>query len=399
MNLTQSVNKKQTIKEPFPISILSLTVGAFAIGMTEFVIMGLLPNVAEDLHVSIPTAGQLITMYALGVAIGAPILTILTQRIPQKKLLCLLMILFILGNGISVFAPTYEILMGARIITALTHGTFFGVGAVIASNLVPQNRRAAAVSIMMAGLTIANIIGVPLGTFIGQRMGWRASFAMIAIIGVVALIGILIFIPRIRQDQPASLAQQISSLIQPKLLLYLLIGALGNAGLFAVFTYIAPLLVQVSGFAEHSVTWILVLFGCGVTIGNIVGGRLADWKLTPSLLGLYFAICIILTIFTFTVHHPIAAVLTIFLWGVASFAVMPGLQVRIMSLAQTAPALASTSSHSAGNLGNAGGAFIGGWVITHLGITSLPWVGALLVGMGLIIAIACYISERKHAAA
>ena len=399
MNLTQSIDKKQTIKEPFPISILSLTVGAFAIGMTEFVIMGLLPNVAKDLHVSIPTAGQLITMYALGVAIGAPILTILTQRIPQKKLLCLLMILFILGNGISVFAPTYEILMGARIITALTHGTFFGVGAVIASNLVPPNRRAAAVSIMMAGLTIANIIGVPLGTFIGQRMGWRASFAMIAIIGVVALIGILIFIPRIRQDKPASLAQQISSLAQPKLLLYLLIGALGNAGLFAVFTYIAPLLVQVSGFAEHSVTWILVLFGCGVTIGNIVGGRLADWKLTPSLLGLYFAICIILTIFTFPVHHPIAAVLTIFLWGVASFAVMPGLQVRIMSLAKTAPALASTSSHSAGNLGNAVGAFIGGWVITHLGITALPWVGALLVGMGLLIAIACYISERKHVAA
>ncbi|OAB40130.1 MFS transporter [Paenibacillus glacialis] len=397
MALAQSVTKKSSIKkEPFPISILSLTVGAFAIGMTEFVIMGLLPNVAEDLHVSIPTAGQLITMYALGVAVGAPILTLLTQRIPQKKLLCLLMVLFILGNGISVVAPNYEVLMIARLITALTHGTFFGVGAVIASNLVQPNKRAGAVSIMMAGLTIANIVGVPLGTFIGQHMGWRSSFGAIAIMGVIALIGIIIFIPRLRQDKPASIKAQIVSLAQPKLLLYLLIGALGNASLFTVFTYITPLLQQVSGFAEHSVTWILVLFGCGVTIGNIVGGKLADWKLMPSILGVYFVVCIILTIFTFTVHNPIAAVATIFLWGVASFAVMPGLQVRIMSLAQEAPALASTSSHSAGNLGNAAGAFIGGWVITHLAITSLPWVGAILVGLGLILGIACYMAERKE---
>ncbi|MFC5652611.1 MFS transporter [Paenibacillus solisilvae] len=398
MELSQRITRKQAIKEPFPISILSLTVGAFAIGMTEFVIMGLLPNVAVDLHVSISAAGQLITMYALGVAVGAPILTVLTQRIPQKRLLSLLMVLFILGNGISVAAPSYAILMAARMITALTHGTFFGVGAVIASNLVRPDKRAGAVSIMMAGLTIANIIGVPLGTFIGQHMGWRASFGAIAIMGIVALMGILIFIPHIRQDKPASIIQQIAALARPKLLLYLLIGALGNAGLFAVFTYITPLLVQVTGFAEHSVTWILVLFGCGVTIGNIVGGKLADWKLMPSILGLYFAISLILTIFTFTVNSPVMAVWTIFLWGAASFAVMPGLQVRIMSLAQAAPALASTSTHSAGNLGNAAGAFIGGWVITHLAITALPWVGAVLVGLALILGMACYITERKSAA-
>ncbi|MEK3725260.1 MFS transporter [Paenibacillus sp. FSL H8-0034] len=399
MELSQRVTKEQAAKGTFPISILSLTVGAFAIGMTEFVIMGLLPNVAEDLQVSIASAGQLITMYALGVAIGAPILTVLTHRIPQKKLLCLLMVLFILGNGISVFAPSYAIMMGARIITALTHGTFFGVGAVIASNLVRPDKRAGAVSIMMAGLTIANIIGVPLGTFIGQHMGWRSSFGAIAIMGVIALIGILIFIPQIRQDKPASVFLQIRSLIRPKLLLYLLIGALGNAGLFSVFTYITPLLTQVTGFAEHSVTWILILFGCGVTLGNIVGGKLADWKLMPSVLGLYFTICVLLTLFTFTIYSPTAAVLTIFLWGAASFAVFPGLQVRVMSLAQAAPALASTSSHSAGNLGNAAGAFIGGWVITHLAITSLPWVGAVLVGLALILGIACYIAERKHVTA
>lgn len=391
----QQIHAKKTRKDPFPVSILSLTIGAFAIGMTEFVIMGILPNVANDLQVSISTAGQLITMYALGVAIGAPILTLLTQAIPQKKLLCLLMILFILGNGISVFAPNYTVLMIARIITALTHGTFFGVGAVIASNLVQPNKRAGAVSIMMAGLTIANIVGVPLGTFIGQNMGWRASFAAIAIMGVAALIGILIFIPQIKQDKPTSIAQQVASLANPKLLLFLLIGALGNAGLFAVFTYIAPLLIQVTGFAEHSVTWILVLFGCGVTVGNIVGGKLADWKLMPSIVGLYCAISAILAIFSFTVHSPIAAVITIFLWGLVSFAVMPGLQIRIMSLAQAAPALASTTSHSAGNLGNATGAFIGGWVISHLALTSLPWVGAILAGLGLILGLACYVAERK----
>jgi DHA1 family inner membrane transport protein len=399
MDLSHSISRKQTVKEPFPISILSLTVGAFAIGMTEFVIMGLLPNVADDLHVSISTAGQLITMYALGVAVGAPILTILTHKVPQKKLLCLLMVLFILGNGISVFAPNYAVLMVARMITALTHGTFFGVGAVIASNLVRPDKRAGAVSIMMAGLTIANIIGVPMGTFIGQHLGWRASFGVIAIMGVLALIGIFAFIPKLRQELPTSMTQQIKALASPKLMLYLLIGALGNAGLFAVFTYIAPLLQQVTGYAEHSVTWILVLFGCGVTIGNIIGGKLADWKLMPSILGLYFTICVILTLFTFTVHSPVASVITIFLWGAASFAVMPGLQVRVMSLAQDAPALASTSSHSAGNLGNAAGAFIGGWVITHLSITSLPWVGAVLVGLGLAIGVASYLSERKRHAA
>ena len=201
--------------------------------------------------------------------------------------------------------------------------------------------------------------------------------------GIIALIGILIFIPQIRHDKPASIVKQISALAKPKLLLYLLIGALGNAGLFAVFTYITPLLVQITGFAEHSVTWILVLFGCGVTIGNIVGGKLADWKLMPSILGLYLSICVLLTLFTFTIDSPMAAALTIFLRAAAPFEVFPGLQARIMSLAQAAPALASTSSHSAGTLGKASGAFIGGWVITHLAITSLPWVGAVLVKLPL----------------
>lgn len=398
MDSTSALHQKSaapTGKEPFPIALISLTVGSFAIGMTEFVIMGLLPNVATDLHVSISTAGQLITAYAMGVAIGAPILTLLTQRIPQKGLLCLLMILFILGNGISVIAPNYAVLMAARILTALTHGTFFGVGAVIAAGLVRPEKRAGAVSIMMAGLTIANIVGVPLGTFVGQQLGWRASFGAIAAAGVLALAGILLFVPHLRQAQPEGIARQIRALLRPKLLLFLLIGALANTSLFAVFTYIAPLLQDITGFAEQSVTWILVIFGCGVTVGNIVGGRLADWKLMPSLIGLYLSIAVLLGVFTFTVKNPVLAVITIFFWGAASFGVMPGLQVRIMNLAQAAPALASTSSHSAGNLGNAMGAFIGGLVITHMGLSSLPWVGALIVTLALGIAAACYVQERK----
>ncbi|GIP27927.1 MFS transporter [Paenibacillus sp. J23TS9] len=396
MNQSQTLNGKARTKDPFPVSILSLTVGAFAIGMTEFVIMGILPNVAEDLHVSISTAGQLITSYALGVAIGAPILTVLTHRLPQKLLLCLLMVLFILGNGIAVIAPNYAILMGARLITALCHGTFFGVGAVIASNLVKPNKRAGAVSIMMAGLTIANIIGVPIGTFVGQQFGWRASFAAIVLMGIIALIGIMIFIPRIRQDQSASLTKQFKALVQPKLLLILLACAIGNSSLFAVFTYIASLLEQVTGFHEQSVTWILVLFGIGVTLGNIAGGKLADWKLMPSVLGIFASLSVLLTIFTFTVKSPVLAVITIFLWGAASFAVMPGIQVKIMNMAQDAPALASTSNHSAGNLGNAFGAFCGGWVIDNMGLTSLPWVGAVLVGLAFLIGLAIYLQERRQ---
>ncbi|MCI3924690.1 MFS transporter [Paenibacillus sp. TRM 82003] len=397
MTLTQPPSPGTRGKNKLPLSVLSLTLGAFAIGMTEFVIMGLLPNVAADLQVSIPAAGQLITMYALGVAVGAPLLTLLTHKIPQKKLLCFLMLLFIVGNAVSAFAPNYAVLMTARIVTALTHGTFFGVGAVIASTLVAPDRRAGAVALMMAGLTIANIIGVPLGTFIGQEWGWRFSFGTIAAMGAFTLIGIVLFIPKLRQEASVGIAKQLAAVANPMLFAFLMIAVLGNAGLFAVFTYIAPLLVQIAGFPESAVTWILVLFGCGVTLGNLVGGKLADWKLMPSVLGIYFATSVILGALTFTIHHPIAAVLTIFFWGAGSFAVFPGLQVRIMTIAKEAPALASTASHSAGNLGNATGAFLGGLVITHLSLSALPWVGATLVASALALGIACYAAERKSA--
>lgn len=395
MNLSHTLQAKKAANERFPISLFSLTAGAFAIGMTEFVIMGILPNVAADLHVSISQAGQLITSYALGVAIGGPILALATHKLPQKMLLCLLLLLFILGNGLAMIAPNYAMVMVARLITALAHGTFLGVGSVIAANLVRVDKRAAAVSIVMAGLTISNIVGVPLGTFIGQHLGWRASFGSIVIMGIISLVGILIFIPRIQQKTSSSLLQQVRSLAQPKLLLVLLIGALGCASLFMVFTYIAPILIQITGFSEHSVTWILVLFGFGVTLGNILGGKLADWKLIPSVTGSFAALTLILGILSFTDKFSVAAIITIFIWGVAAFAILPGLQIWIMNLAKEAPELAATSAHSALNVGNAGGAFFGGWAITHIGLVSLPWIASLLAGLGLLLLVISFVYDRR----
>jgi len=394
---TETLSVAGKASDRYPLALFSLTAGAFAIGMTEFVIMGLLPNVASDLGVSIPKAGQLITGYALGVAIGAPILAVATHKIPQKKLLSLLMLLFIVGNGIAAIAPNYAVLMGARLFTALAHGTFFGVGSILASNLVAPNRRAAAVSVMMAGLTVANIVGVPFGTFIGQHLGWRASFGAVVVMGIVTLIGILALIPDIRQQESSSALRQIRALLQPKLLVVLLAGAFGCSSLFVVFTYIAPLLQEVTGFAEHSVTWVLVLFGIGVTVGNIVGGKLADWKLMPTLIVGFASLAVILALLALVAESPVAAVLTIFVWGVATFAVLPGLQVRIMTLAKDAPALASTSNHSALNFGNAGGAFLGGTVITHSGLGTLPWAGALLSLLGCALAAVVFLWDRKGA--
>ncbi|MGQ8872728.1 MFS transporter [Paenibacillus sp. TSA_86.1] len=371
-------------RKPFPISLLCLTIGAFAIGMTEFIIMGLLPNVATDLNVSIPQAGQLITGYALGVAVGAPILTVFTHKIPQKKLLVLLMCIFIVGNALSVIAPTYGLLISARILTAFAHGTFLGVGSIMATKLVTSDRRAAAVSVVLAGLTIANIIGVPFGTFIGQQLGWRSSFGAITILGVISLLGIIRFIPVIPQGTPANLGQQFRNLIRPQVLLVLLIGAMGCGSLFAVFTYITPMLVDISGFAEQSVTWILVLFGFGVTLGNMVGGRLADWKLMPSLIVNFGILAVLLAALTLTLHNPVLAVITIFFWGVAAFGIMPGLQLRIMNMTREAPLLATTSSHSAFNLGNAAGAYLGGFAITHTGLISVPIYAAVIAALGLL---------------
>ena len=399
MSTPSPTSQTASRKEKFPFPLLCLTLGAFAIGMTEFLIMGLLPNVAEDLGVSIPRAGQLITGYALGVAVGAPVLTILTLKVAQKKLLVLLMLIFILGNALSVVAPSYLLLLSARILTAFAHGTFLGVGSLMAARLVKPERRAGAVSLVLAGLTIANIVGVPFGTFIGQQLGWRASFAAITVLGLISLAGIVRFIPVYEQGSAPKLSKELRSLVKPQVLLMLATGAFGCASLFALFTYITPILETVTGFAEHSVTYILVLFGIGVTLGNIVGGKLADWRLMPSVLIIFGLLAVILALMTVLLESPVLAVLAIFVWGVGAFGAFPGINVRIMNEAHEAPLLSSTSTHSVLNIGNAGGAYLGGLVITHSGLHNLPWLASGLAAVGLLIALSSYLLGRRVPAA
>ena len=361
--------------------------------MTEFVIMGLLPDVASDLSISVPKAGNLITGYALGVGIGAPVLALATARFPKKLLLSLLMILFIIGNVGAALAPSYGVLMAARIFTSLAHGTFFGIGAVLASSLVSPRRRAGAVSVMMAGLTIANVLGVPFGTFIGQELGWRVSFWAVAVMGAITLIGLLFMIPSVRQEEHTNAIRQIRALLQPKLILVLITGAFGCCSLFSLFSYIKPLLTGITGVGEGIVPWVLVLFGCGVTAGNIIGGKLADWKLMPTVIVSFLSQTVILAILGFADVSLAATLVLIFLWGIASFGVMPGLQVRIMTLAKDAPALASTSNHAVLNFGNAFGAFFGGWIIVFYELSPgsydysvLPWTAAAFAFIGLLLA-------------
>ncbi|THF73727.1 MFS transporter [Cohnella fermenti] len=390
--------RKAAGKMRFPFPLLCLTLGAFAIGMTEFLIMGLLPNVAADLNVSIPRAGQLITGYALGVAVGAPVLTILTLRIAQKKLLVLLMFIFIVGNALSIIAPNYVLLLSARILTAFAHGTFLGVGTLMAARLVKPEKRAGAVSLVLAGLTIANIVGVPFGTFIGQQLGWRASFAAITILGLISLAGIVRFIPKYERTAPPKLSKELRSLVKPQVLLMLGTGAFGCASLFALFTYITPILETVTGFAEHNVTYILVLFGIGVTLGNILGGKLADWKLMPSVILVFGLLAVVLALMTVMLESPVLAVLAIFVWGIGAFGAFPGINVRIMNEAHEAPLLSSTSTHSFLNIGNAAGAYLGGVVITHSGLHGVPWLASGLAAVGLLIALWSFALGRRQPA-
>lgn len=382
-------------KEKMPISLMWLAIGAFAIGMTEFLVMGLLPNVANDLNVSIPQAGQIITSYALGVAFGAPLLTVLTHSIAKKKLLVFLMLIFILGNGLSMISPNYTLLIMARVMTALAHGTFLGAGTLIATHLVAPHKKGSAVALVLAGLTIANIVGVPFGTFIGQQFGWRASFGVITILGIIALLGIAKFIPTIKENRHASIMQEINAVMKPQVLITLMAGLFGCASLFALFTYISPILQQISGFQENSVTWILVIFGVSVTIGNLIGGKLADWKMLPYLIINYAILSIVLASLSVTLQNPILAIITLFIWGAAAFSIMPGIQLRTMTLASEAPMLVATSNHSFLNLGNAIGAYLGGVVITINGLKGLPWLASGLAFIGFILVFIIYKTDKK----
>jgi DHA1 family inner membrane transport protein len=373
-----------------PLALLALAVGAFGIGTTEFVMMGVLPQAAADLGVSIPTAGNLITGYALGVVLGAPTLTVLGTRLPRKTLLLSMMGLFTLGNLLFALSPSAGIGTAFRFLAGLPHGAFFGAGAVVAASMAGEGSRARAVSMMFMGLTVANVVGVPLGTLLGQQLGWRATFFVVTAVGIVAIAAIAAFVPNQGRpsDGEASLKTQLGAFRIPQVWLALIIVTLGLGGTFSCLSYLTPILTGVSGFSPTGVTLMLALIGLGMTAGNILGGRLADKALMPGLYGALIGIGTILTLFTITSGNQITAAITVFFIGVGGFMVAPIMQARVMHKAGGAPSLVSAAVQSAFNIANSIGAYLGGLAIaTGGGPTSPALVGAGLAAVGLVIAI------------
>ncbi|MCH5514286.1 MFS transporter [Pseudomonas syringae] len=369
-----------------PLSLLILALSAFAIGTTEFVIMGLLPDVAADLGVSIPGAGWLVTGYALGVAVGAPFMAMATAKLPRKAALVTLMGIFIIGNLLCALAIDYNVLMFARVVTALCHGAFFGIGSVVAAGLVPANRRASAVALMFTGLTLANVLGVPLGTALGQYAGWRSTFWAVTVIGVIALIGLIRFLPTNRNEEKLDMRAELGALRGAGIWLSLTMTALFSASMFTLFTYIAPLLGEVTGVSPNGVTWTLLLIGLGLTAGNVIGGKMADRRLSSTLIGVFVSMAVISTVLSWTSAALIPTEITLFLWAVAAFAAVPALQINVVTFGKAAPNLVSTLNIGAFNVGNALGAWVGGSVIAHgLGLTSVPLAAAVLAVLALLI--------------
>lgn len=367
-----------------PLALLALTLAAFAIGTTEFVIVGLIPTIANDLSVSLPSAGLLVSLYALGVAVGAPILTALTGRVPRKLLLVGLMGLFTAGNLVAWLAPGYGTLVVARLLTGLAHGVFFSVGTIVATSLVPREKGASAIATMFSGMTVAFVTGIPLGTFIGQHFGWRTTFLVVAAFGLVAMIGALALVPRnIAHTEPAPLRRQLRVLLQPRLLLVYAMTAVGYGGSLIAFTFLAPILQDITGFSPYVVSLVLLAYGVSVAIGNFWGGRLADRKGPVVALKLIFALlAAVLLALTFTAPSKPLMLLTVLAWGAVAFGNVPGLQVYVVRLAeQVAPDatdVATGFNISAFNLGVAGGSWAGAQVVSQLGLAHTPWVAALV---------------------
>ncbi|SEG52614.1 MFS transporter [Bosea lathyri] len=388
-----------------PPALFALTIAAYAIGTTEFVIVGLLPTVAADLGITLPLAGLIVSVYALGVTFGAPILTALAGRIERKPLLLGLMALFVIGNTAAALSPSYETLLVARVVSAFAHGVFFSVGATIAADLVPEDRRASAIAMMFMGLTVAIVTGVPLGTFIGQTLGWRATFWAVAGLGVIAFIGIAALLPStLSRAAPASLLDQVKVLGSGRLLLVFGMTALGYGGTFVAFTYLASILEQITGFAASSVSLILVLYGAAIAVGNIVGGRIADRNPVRALIWLFAAQALVLLLFSVTAISPLWTLLTLAGLGFLSFANVPGLQLYVVRLAKehrpAAVDVASALNIAAFNLGIALGAWIGGLVVaSKLGLGATPWVGGIMVGGALLLTLWSSALDRKPVAA
>jgi DHA1 family inner membrane transport protein len=384
-----------------PLSLLALAVASFGIGTTEFVIMGLLPDVATDLGVTIPAAGLLVSGYALGVTLGGPVVAIALAQLRRKRALLGLVALFIAGNLACALAPTYGLLMAARLLTALSHGSFFGIGSVVAAGLVPRSQRSRAIALLFSGFALANVLGVPLGTLLGQALGWRATFWAIVPIGVVAAILIAWLLPAPAEPEPTRLRAEIGALRHRQVSLALATSVLFSASLFSVFTYITPILQTVSGFSPHAVSAVLLLFGVGISIGNLLGGRLADWRLMPALIGALCLTAVIMAALRLTAASPSAMAITVLLWGAIAFAAGPPLQTRVVNEARGAPNIAATLNQSAFNLGNAIGAWLGGAVLTAgANYLVLPWLGAALaLAAASVAALARQLEQTAHAAA
>lgn len=388
----------QRLATPTRRALLALALGGFGIGTGEFVMLGLLPNVAASLHESIPHTGLLISAYALGVVVGAPTVTALTSNLPRKGLLLTLAVLLAAGNLASASAPNFDAVLVLRFVSGLPHGAFFGVASVVASGLVPEGKRSQAMAVVFAGLTVANVVGVPVTTFVGQDASWRVVFVGVAVVELVAAVAIALTVTRLPvvTTGRAALRGELNAFRTPPVWLALGIAMIGGGAMFATFSYIAPMMTDVTGYADSSVTWLLVLFGLGMTAGNLVGARLADRRMMPTIFGALSAEAVVALLFLLTAHNKIAAAVTIFAFPFTSMSMLPAIQSRIVSLGGGAPNLAAASIHAAFNIANSIGAWLGGIVIARgLGYTSVNGVAAVLALLGLGVALLSAAYDRR----
>jgi len=365
-------------------ALFALAIGAFAIGTTEFTPMGLLPVIADGVQVSIPTAGMLISAYAVGVMVGAPVMTLLFSRFGKRAALMSLMLIFTIGNLLSALAPSYTTLLLSRLITSLNHGAFFGIGAVVAASVVPREKQASAIAAMFMGLTVANIGGVPAATWIGQQVGWRLAFGATALLGLISIAALWLALPKGEPGTRPNVRRELKVLMRPEVLLAMGTTVLGSGAMFALYTYVAPILADITHASPSFVAFALVLIGIGFTLGNSLGGRLADWSLDGATKFILAALAIVMLALPLVMTTHIGAAIGLVVWGAAAFGIVPPVQMRVMQAAAQAPGLASSVNIGAFNLGNALGAALGGIVISQgLGYAAVPLAGAALAASGL----------------
>ncbi|MGE7989367.1 MFS transporter [Lysinibacillus fusiformis] len=383
------------------IALISLALSAFAIGTTEFVIVGILQEVATDLGITVTKAGTLVSGYAVALAIGTPIVVVMTGKFPKKGYLVILMIVFTLGNLLATVAPTYSILLLSRVITAVSHGVFFAVSATVAADMVPANKKGTAISIMFTGLTVATILGVPLGTYIGQVFGWRMSFAAVAVLALIALLVSLVAVEKVPRSMHSPSLKDVGSLIaNPRIITALLMTVFGFGGTFALFTYIAPILEEISGYEAASISWLLLIYGIAVAIGNIVGGKLANGHPVRGLRFVFLFQGIALLLPIWLLPNKSLTIFSLVLIGLFAFMMSPGVQAYILMLAEklvpTAKDVASALNISAFNIGIAAGSALGGLAVDHMNIMDTAWIGSIMAGLAFLLAVINYSMDKKQ---